>query len=309
LHRVSFAGHFDSLMRGRGGLPRPRSEAELEPYRRTFTQMFERLRREHGVRYYLAHNMTVTPSNLGEVADVVRDTLPLGFSMMSFQPAAYIGDERRWREDLRAATPDAVWAEIERGAGTRLPWRALQFGDPRCNRTAYGWLVGDRWVSLLDDADPRDLAVRTAFFSRLAGMYVGGVPTPVLVVKLTRAAAANLGALPLLVGWARRAVRRSGGLRAVMRDRPRPMTFVMHTFMDAADVAPAWDLLEQGVMSDDPRIRSTQERLQSCAYVMAHPEQDRVVPACAQHSVLDPGENAGLRRALPIIQLTTRPRG
>jgi hypothetical protein len=308
LHRVSFAGHFDSLMRGRGGLPRPRSEAELEPYRRAFTQMFERLRREHGVRYYLAHNMTVTPSNLGEVADVVRDTLPLGFSMMSFQPAAYIGDERRWREDLRAATPDAVWAEIERGAGTRLPWSALQFGDPRCNRTAYGWRVGDRWVSLLDDADPRDLAVRTAFFSRLAGMYVGGVPTPVLVVKLTRAAAANLGALPLLLGWARRAVRRSGGLRAVMRDRPRPMTFVMHTFMDAADVAPAWDLLEQGVMSNDPRIRSTQERLQSCAYVMAHPEQDRVVPACAQHSVLDPGENAGLRRALPIIQLTTRPR-
>jgi len=308
LRRVSFAGHFDSLMRGRRGLPRPRTEAELAPYRRAFAEMFERVRREHGVRYYLAHNMTVTPSNLGEVADVVRQTLPLGFSMMSFQPAAYIGDERRWREDLRAATPDAVWAEIERGAGTRLPWSALQFGDPRCNRTAYGWRVGERWVSLLDDTDPRDLAVRTAFFSRLAGMSVGGVPSGVLAVKLARAAVANLGAMPLLLGWARRAVRRSGGIRALVRDRPRPMTFVMHTFMDAADVGPAWELLEAGVISDDPRIRATQERLQSCAYVMAHPEQDRVVPACAQHSVLDPGENAALRRELPLIQLTNRPR-
>ena len=308
VRRVSFAGHFDSLMRGRRGLPRPRTEAELAPYRRAFAEMFERVRREHGVRYYLAHNMTVTPSNLGEVADVVRQTLPLGFSMMSFQPAAYIGDERRWREDLRAATPDAVWAEIERGAGSRLPWSALQFGDPRCNRTAYGWRVGDRWVSLLDDTDPRDVAVRTAFFARLAGMYVGGVPSGVLAVKLARAAVANLAAMPLLLAWARRAVNRSGGIRSLLRDRPRPMTFVMHTFMDAADVGPAWELLEAGVTSDDPGIRATQERLQSCAYVMAHPEQDRVVPACAQHSVLDPGENAALRRELPIIQLTTRPR-
>jgi len=31
--------------------------------------MFERLRREHGVRSVLAHNMTVTPRNVGEVSD------------------------------------------------------------------------------------------------------------------------------------------------------------------------------------------------------------------------------------------------
>jgi len=31
--RLSFAAHFDSLMRGRRGVPRPRNEAELNPYR------------------------------------------------------------------------------------------------------------------------------------------------------------------------------------------------------------------------------------------------------------------------------------
>ncbi len=42
LRRVSFAAHVDSLMRGRRGIPRPRSEAELNPYRVAFAAMFER---------------------------------------------------------------------------------------------------------------------------------------------------------------------------------------------------------------------------------------------------------------------------
>ena len=53
-------------------------------------------------------------------------------------------------------------------------------------------------------------------------------------------------------------------------------------------------------MSDDPRVRATQERLQSCSYAMAHPESDTLVPACAQHSVLDPRENVELMRMLPM---------
>ena len=91
----------------------------------------------------------------------------------------------------------------------------------------------------------------------------------------------------------------------------RPITFVMHVFMDAADVAPAWTLMEQGIEAADPAIRATQERLRACVYAMAHPELDRVVPACVQHSVLDPGENQQLRGSLPIVavrQPVTGPR-
>jgi hypothetical protein len=48
------------------------------------------------------------------------------------------------------------------------------------------------------------------------------------------------------------------------------------------------------------RCVPAQERLQACSYAMAHPEQDRLVPACVQNAVLDPQENAGLARVLPL---------
>lgn len=303
IRRISFAVHFDSLMRGRRGIPRPRSEAELLPYRAAFAGMFRRLRREHGTRFFLAHNMTVTASNLSEVAEVVRTTVRLSYSMMSFQPAAYIGDDRRWREDLRAITPDEVWLQVERGVGRSLPWQALQFGDPRCTRTAIGWMVGPRWVPLLEPDDPRDLAVRDRFFERFGGMQAGDTHLVTLGVKGFRAAVQNLDSLTLAAGWARRAIRRSGGLRELARHRLRPMTFVMHMFMDAAEVSSAWQLLERGQLSVDPTIRATQERLQACAYSMAHPQNQRLVPACVQHSVLDPAENAELRKLLPLVEV------
>lgn len=53
-------------------------------------------------------------------------------------------------------------------------------------------------------------------------------------------------------------------------------------------------------MSGDPKIRATQERLQACSYAMAHPESGTLVPACAQHSVLDPLENLRLAQLLPV---------
>jgi hypothetical protein len=81
------------------------------------------------------------------------------------------------------------------------------------------------------------------------------------------------------------------------------MTFVVHNFMDAADVAPAWALMQAGTVADDPRLRQTQERLSACTYAMAHPETGQLVPACVQHSVLDPAENAELRRLLPLTVL------
>jgi hypothetical protein len=295
---LRFAGHFDSLMLGRRGIPRPKIEAELHPYRRQFVQQFKRLRREHGVRYDLAHNMTVTPRNLHQVAEVTRACLPMGFGMLSFQPAAYVGNPKRWRENFHEVSIDAVWAEIERGAGTRLPWRHLQVGDPRCNRSAYGVLAGGRWTALLDDRDPRDLNVRDAFLAAFGGMDFER-PRGVLAVAVTRAVARRPRIVPAALGWAARFVRRTGP-RRLLTGRPRGMTFVVHAFMDTDVVRPAWDALERGETAEDPAIRAAQQRLQTCSYAMAHPDQDRVVPACVQHAVLDPQENARLKRLLPL---------
>ena len=297
--RLSFAGHFDMQMFGRRGIRRPSSEADLNPYRRRFAEMFARLRAEHGVAYFLAHNMTVTPSNLPQVAQVIRDCQNMGYGMFSFQPAAFIGDTRRWKEDYRDASADAVWAEIERGAGVELDYTVFQHGDLRCNRVAYGFYVGDRWFPALTSA-PADLAARDAFYRYFGGVIFTGTPPTVVAVRVARVLCRHPVVVRLGLAWLARTVRRVGLGRLLRHHRVRPVSFVMHSFMDAADVAPAWELMRQGLTSEEPRIRATQERLASCHYAMAHPENWTLVPACVQHSVLDPEENRQLAELLPV---------
>jgi len=299
LRRVSFAVHFDSLMFGRRGIPRPPDEASLNPCRERCAAMFGRLRREHGVRYFLAHNMTVAPANLGQVAAVVRDCRAMGYGMFSFQPAAFVGDERRWHEDYRDVTGDQVWAQIERGVGTRLDYRVFEHGDVRCNRAAYGFWAGDRWYPALDGSDPRDLAVRDAFFRYFGPVSFTGTPISLLAARIAQITARHPRIVMLAAGWAARTIRRVRP-RRLLTQRIRPVSYVMHQFMDAADVKPAWELMQRGQASNDPRIRATAERLAACHYAMAHPEDGTLVPACVQHCVLDPGENRDLRALLPM---------
>lgn len=177
----------------------------------------------------------------------------------------------------------------------------MQFGDPRCNRTSFGFMVGTRWHPFIDDTNPIDIAARDAFLTHLGGITLGGVPNWVRAGRLIRGIAARPQLLSIGSKYLVSLLRRVGGIGELSRGRVRPMTFVMHTFMDAADVTPAWQLLQEGTLSDDPRIRTTQERLQACVYTMAHPESGSLVPACAQHSVLDAQENAHLRQLLPIV--------
>jgi hypothetical protein len=299
IRRISFAAHFDSLMYGRRGIPRPPNENSLNPYRECFAQMFARLRREHGVRYFLAHNMTVTPANVGQVAGVVRDCHAMGYGMFSFQPAAFLGDERRWQEPFRDITGDQVWAQIERGVGTLLDYHLFEHGDIRCNRAAYGFWLGDRWYPVLDAGDRRDQAVRDAFFRYLGRVNFTGIPVPLLAVRIALVAAAHPRVLVIAAGWLARLVRRVGPGQ-LLRHRVRPVSYVMHQFIDGADVRPAWELMQRGETSSDPRIRAAQERLAACHYAMAHPENGTLVPACVQHAVLDPGENRELRTLLPL---------
>ncbi len=294
---LAFAGHFDTTMRGRRGAGRPRRESDLHDARAAFVGMFARLRREHGVTSYLAHNMTVTPENLDQVPEVADVARRLGFRMLSFQPAAYVGNPVRWGEGYRGVSQDDVWARIEAGVGARLHHRSLRYGDPRCNRTAYGGFVGDRYWTLLDDDDPRDLRALESFLASFGGMSFAG-PLHRLAPRLARAVARHPRVVPRLAGAAGRIVGRMGGPVPMLRNRPVAMTIVVHSFMDAGVVRPAWDGLERGEVSEDPEVAAAQERLRACSYAMAHPEEGRVVPACVQHAVYDPDQNRRLAAEL-----------
>jgi hypothetical protein len=125
-------------------------------------------------------------------------------------------------------------------------------------------------------------------------------PRALLAVRTARAVARRPSVLPAAIGWARRAVARAGGLRELRTTPPRPITFVMHSFMDERVVRPAWHALQRGEVATEPEVREAQERLQACSYAMAHPESGTLVPACVQHSVLDPAENGRLADLLPI---------
>ena len=304
--RLSFAGHFDTTMIGRRGLRRAETEVQLDPYRHRFAEIFRRLRKEHGIGFFLAHNMTVTPANVGQIPGVIARNRRAGFGMFSFQPAAHVGDERRWKENYRSLDPDAVWALIEEGAGSRLPYHLFEVGDTRCNRTAWGFYVGDRWHSVLDENDPRDLAARDAYLEELGGVHFNA-PLHLLLPRLVRLALARPHLVGTALGWLARTVRRVGGPVAILRGGVYPTTFVMHRFMHADDVKPAWEALERGERLRDPRLREVQERLMACSYAMAHPESGKVVPACVQHGVLDPEENRLLAELLPLPRRKAAP--
>jgi hypothetical protein len=296
---LAFAGHFDSMMFGRRGIKRAKLESDLNPYRERFCEMFQRLEREHGVTHYLAHNITVTPRNIDQVPQVVRDCRHMGFRMFSFQPAAFIGNEARWKDRYREFSTDEVWRRIEEGVGARLHYNAEQVGDVRCNRTAHGVYAGDRYETLLDEDDPRDARALFDFIAAFGGMDFEDGSRRLRAARAARAVARHPAVLRSGLPWAGRLVKRLGRPLAIAREKPKAVTYVMHAFMDARDVRPAWELLQRGECSDDPKIRETQERLQACSYAMAHPETGELVPACAQHSVLDPLENVRLAELLP----------
>ena len=295
---LSFACHMDNTMTGRTGIEKPVSEAELHERRGEFCAMFDRLKAEYGVKAVLAHNMTVTPGNVDEIADVVATCWDQGWQMFSFQPAAYIGNENRWREGFRELTSDLVWGEVEAGVGTRLPYEALHVGDTRCTRSTWGAWFDDRYVPVVDDRDPADRQmVATALEAFPGNMILNDKLTA--AVRIGRSAAASPKVIPEAASWAKRFIGRAGGLGA-LRAKIRPMTFVMHQFIDAADTGAAWEHIQSGSRAEEPRILAAQERLEACAYIMGHPEMGESVPACVQHAVYDPGENRELVQLLPL---------
>ena len=124
----------------------------------------------------------------------------MGFGMLAFQPAAFVGDHRRWHEPYRRMTDDDVWDEIERGIGAPLDHTLVQHGDLRCNRVAYGFWVGERWHPIADGDDPRDIAARDAFLRWFGPVNLIGSSAAVLLVKIARVVARHPRTVPITLG-------------------------------------------------------------------------------------------------------------
>ncbi|NUS37020.1 MAG: radical SAM domain-containing protein, partial [Pseudarthrobacter sp.] len=186
----------------------------------------------------------------------------------------------------------------------RIPWQGTQFGDTRCNRTALVLRAGGTLAPLIDPDDPDDIDARDRLLAEFGGMYFGGTPHRIVAAKIIRALLTHPADVPVVLRFGLRLAQRAGGMRRILAAARAGelsfRTFVVHNFMDAADVAPAWNLMGKGVASEDPKTREVQERLGACMYTMSHPDTGQLVPACAQHSVMDPAENAGLRKLLPL---------
>ena len=179
-----------------------------------------------------------------------------------------------------------------------MGYKAMQVGDTRCNRVTWGAYVGDRYVPLLDDNDPRDHQMVASWYEAFPGNFILRERTE-SAVRLARCVASKPSIVPEIARWMKRSAERGGGLRQPWWNA-KAVTFVMHQFIDAADTAAGWEHIQNGTRATEPRILEAQERLEGCAYTMGHPDQDSLVPACVQHSVYDPEVNRELAQLLPL---------
>ena len=147
------------------------------------------------------------------------------------------------------------------------------------------------------------MRVRDEFFEMFGGMDFDAPPLlPPALLAGVRPPSARAGARGRLGA----ALRAPGGRGCeLLGHAARPVTFVMHSFMDAAVVTPAWERMPRGERLAESRVARGPGAPAACLYPMAHPESDTLVPACAQHSVLDPEENRALARLLPLERVAS----
>ncbi|HVE70494.1 MAG TPA: radical SAM protein [Thermoanaerobaculia bacterium] len=266
--------HIDVTQRGRDGHRAPKSERELMPLRDEFADLIRVARRKTKRRLRVAHTMTVTSENLGDVPDVVhwmvrnRDA----FSLISFQPLAQVG---RTRRGLEGVTPQQLWTAIGRATreyGLEVhDAEPMHFGHPECTRFVPLLAVQPhharepRLVQCIRN-EPEDVAVMQEFFEK----GLGGVAFR--DDSLLEALARGAGMLVREPRWFLGTVRRwflsrlrfelGMSVRSFLRHRIDGLTLTSHHFMSPAELA-----------TDHGRAR-----LDACVFRI--PVKGEMVPMC-----------------------------
>lgn len=298
--------HVDTTQRGRVGAYRhATTEAELNALRGEFAEMLAAVRQRTGIPVRAATTMTITPQNIGGVADVVRWLLanPSAFFMVSFQPIAQVGRTEEGLGD--SVSVEALWTEIARGVyGTattedvaRLLSGQKWLGHPACNRFVHGLVArhqdgrAPQFHPVRQHDDAMDTRVVDGFLERFGGVSFRRDHPQVAAARmaglLLRAPGFVLRHLiPYARHWAQRLTGRGlrGALQALRRGEVTVsgFLFVSHHFMSRAQL----------------ETPLGQERLAHCVFHV--PTEDGLRSMCEVNAL-------GLREAY-YAQLTSRRR-
>ena len=301
--------HVDTTQRGRvGPLRHATTEAALNPLRAEFAEMLRVARRVTGLNVRAATTMTITPENIGGVADVVRWLVanPDAFFMISFQPIAQVGRTERGLGD--SVDVEHLWREIARGAYgddsptyvERLLAGQKWLGHSACNRFVHA-IVAQRHESatgargpstfhpIRQHGDATDERAVDGFLARFGGVsfrrdtrneaiarFVGmAVRAPLFMLR---------NVVPFLWHWARRIEPSAplGAVRAYLAGRltTHGLVLVSHHFMSRAQI----------------ETPLGQERLQHCVFHV--PVNGALISMCEVNAL-------GIREAY-YAQITSR---
>ena len=303
---LAFAGHFDSMMFGRRGLP-ARERGRAEPVPR------EVLRDVPAAPARARDHALPRPQHDGHAAQprpgrrrrrAIAVTWAFACSRSSPPPSS--ATRTAGRTTTARVSPDAVWREIERGAEARLHWRAVQVGDQRCNRTdparssvtamspcstrttpatpgccASSWRPSAAWTSR-----PRARCSRSA---RLA-------PSRAAQACCRPPSGGHRGpGTGRRTPWAPR--------------RPAASRHVRHALLHGcASRAPGLGSAAKSATAATDPDRSARHR-SDCRRARTRWRIQRtgtLVPACVQHAVLDPAENARSQNCSQSTRVTRR---
>lgn len=251
--------HVDTTQRGRVGdaYRRATREAELNPLRAEFAALLARARATTGRPIRAATTMTITPGNIGGVADVARWLVdhPDAFFMVSFQPIAQVGRTEAGLGD--SVDVEQVWREIARGvygdgpaATERLLAGQEWLGHSACNRFVHGIATTRAgqpatFHPVRAHDDPADTRPVDGFLRRFGGFstrrdapLIAGARLAGLVMRDPLFFARSVP--PFAWHWLRR-IAPDAPLRAAVdiisgRRRVHGFLFVSHHFMSKAQI-------------------------------------------------------------------------
>lgn len=215
---VDVAFHVDTTQ----GLKSHGGEAGLNALRENY------LERARGLPLSVMFNTTVHDGNFDEIPDLVRFFMANAGRIRTVAFDAQAATGRGVHEKSAEITLDAIAAQIEQGAGTKINFRSSLAGHPRCNQYGLCFAVNGRLYDALDDG---------AFIARVQSA------TAHLVFDRTNTGKVIMHFLAWLAGnprfWA--SVLKWGAVKMwqmkadlfAARGRIRTLSFLIHGFMDA----------------------------------------------------------------------------